>query len=338
MNCPMNDINFKNKKCLILHSPLTENSPADELDVLDQVGFFNQALQKMGVITNTLAFPYDLMKLEEMISDYKPDFIVNLVETLFGDGRMVHLGPVLFDHFKMPYTGCPAHSIYISSHKILSKEIMKSHGINTPDYFTYHGLKNADVALISQPFLVKSLWEHASFGLDEAGKLLFDYKKELLERFEKESKPQDFFCEQYIHGREFNLSLLGGKNGAEVLPPAEIQFFYPDNKPRILGYKAKWEEESFEYKHTVRTFDFPNHDQVLIKKLSDTAIRCWNVFDLKGYARVDFRVDNDGEIYVLEINANPCISPDSGFVAAAYHAGLTQAEIIERILEDMQYN
>jgi D-alanine-D-alanine ligase len=212
---------------------------------------------------------------------------------------------------------------------------MKIHGIKTPEFLTYDILSENKNLTFKSPFLVKSLWEHASYGLDENTQLLFHTREELLERMKKENNPRDFFCEEYIHGREFNLSLLAGENGPEVLPPAEIKFNYPPEKARILGYKAKWEEDSFEYKNTVRTFQFVNQDGILISKLKEISMLCWKVYGLRGYARVDFRVDEKGNIYVLEINANPCISPDSGFIAAAHQSGIYSREIIRRIVDDI---
>ena len=200
---------------------------------------------------------------------------------------------------------------------------------------TYNDLLTFSGYRTSRFFLVKSLWEHASFGMNEDEQLLFDTRDELLQKFKGLKNPHTFYCEEYVHGREFNLSLLATNDGCEVLPVAEIRFHYPESKPKILGYKAKWDENSFEYKNTVRTFDFEKSDEQLLFSLQEIAVRCWHLFELRGYARVDFRVDSNGSIYVLEINANPCISPDSGFVAAAAMAGLSQKEIVKRIVNDI---
>jgi D-alanine-D-alanine ligase len=109
---------------------------------------------------------------------------------------------------------------------------------------------------------------------------------------------------------------------------------YYETKPRILGYKAKWDESSMEYQNTKRTFKFEDIDSGLIAELREIAKKCWKVFDLRGYARVDVRVGTDHLPRIIEINANPCIAPDSGFVAACYEAGLTNTEIIKRIIND----
>ena len=102
----------------------------------------------------------------------------------------------------------------------------------------------------------------------------------------------------------------------------------------MVGYRAKWDEGSYEYHHTPRRFDFPAADVPLLDGLRDLARRCWPLFGLAGYARVDFRVDAAGRPWILEINTNPCIAPDAGFTAALAQAGIGYAEAVGRILAD----
>ena len=140
-------------------------------------------------------------------------------------------------------------------------------------------------------------------------------------------------AEAYIDGREFNLSLLADEGGPEVLPPAEIRFDgYPPGKVRVVGYRSKWKEGTFEFANTPRTFEFPAEDVPLLSQLKELARRCWKIFDLRGYARVDFRVDGEGRPWILEVNANPCLSPDAGFSAATLRAGLTFPDVLCRII------
>jgi D-alanine-D-alanine ligase len=82
--------------------------------------------------------------------------------------------------------------------------------------------------------------------------------------------------------------------------------------------------------------NFPDDiSERLRKNIKDAVLACWHTFGLKGYARVDMRVDADENVYVLEVNANPCISPDSGFISAAVHAGYSHAEVISHIINDL---
>jgi len=131
------------------------------------------------------------------------------------------------------------------------------------------------------------------------------------------------------------MALIAGKSGVRALPPAEMQFigFGPD-KLKLLDYNAKWVEGTFEYENTARTMDFTDEDDALVSNLQNIAKQCWHLFGLRGYARVDFRIDKNGQPWVLEINANPCLSLEAGFAFAVDRAGLEYHEAIELIIQD----
>jgi D-alanine-D-alanine ligase len=121
--------------------------------------------------------------------------------------------------------------------------------------------------------------------------------------------------EEYIVGREFNISLFGFPS-PEIMPLAEIDFSsFPDDLHRIVGYKAKWNPESFEYQETRRIFP-DNLPWNFASRMASVALECFHLFDLRDYGRVDLRLNADNTINVLEVNANPCLSPDAGFCAA----------------------
>ena len=120
-----------------------------------------------------------------------------------------------------------------------------------------------------------------------------------------------------------------------MLPPAEIDFSaFPPGKPRIVGARAKWEEDSFEYSNTPRKFDFATGERRLLDELQELARLSWHSFHLRGYVRVDFRVDAEGRPWILELNANPCLSPDAGFAAALQRAGIAWETAVARIIAD----
>ena len=138
----------------------------------------------------------------------------------------------------------------------------------------------------------------------------------------------DWFAERYVEGREFNIAVLDGR----VLPMAEMRFEqWPAGKPRIVGYDAKWEEDSPGWNGTVRVFGVEEHEPGLAEALRTACEQVWKLFGLSGFARVDFRVDEEGAPLILEINTNPCISPDAGFAAAAAEAGISYEDLIEAI-------
>ena len=192
--------------------------------------------------------------------------------------------------------------------------------------------------------IIKAVGEHSSLGITDAsvvrvsaapaGKSSLQILAEMMDQRSIDLRTPHF-AEEYIEGREFNLSVLATLSGPEVLPPAEIEFRnYPEDQPKIVGHDAKWNEQSVESQNTPRRFKFPSQDRPLLDELQSLARRAWEVFGLRGYARVDFRVDVDGQPWILEVNANPCLSPDAGFAAAVVEAGLAFDNVVDRIVND----
>ncbi len=333
-------------RIILVHQFIPADAAADERDVLDQADAIHLALTAHGHDVSVLPCTTDLGNLQRKLEVLKPDCVFNLVETLDGSGRLIHLAPSLWETKGLPFTGSSADALYLTTHKLLSKERMQEAGLPVPEWvqgqhaheigrFAGPAIQASTAAVMSPPpndtdWIVKSVWEHASVGLVDTSILRGVPAATVAERLSP-----GFFAERFIDGREFNLALLAGPNGPEVLPPAEIVFRdYPDGKPKIVSYQAKWEIASFEYAHTVRQFVDPAVDGPLCVELKRLALRCWELFGLGGYARVDFRVDVNGKPWILEVNSNPCLSPDSGFAAALEQAGIPYAEAMERIVRD----
>ena len=153
----------------------------------------------------------------------------------------------------------------------------------------------------------------------------------LLEFTARTGRPH--FAEMFIDGREFNLPMLDSPDGPQILPLGEMDFStFPADKPRIIGHRAKWHEDSFEYGNTPRSFQFQEHDRPLVEDLHRLALECWRLFGLRGYVRIDFRVDQAGQPWILEINTNPCLSPEAGYTAALEEAGVEYDEAVRRIV------
>jgi len=323
-------------RVVVLHGRVPEGASSDELDVLVQVEAVSKALTDLGHDTVAAAFSFDLNGVMESLRTIQPDLVFNIVESVEGLGQFIYLAPAVLDYLKLPYTGSCTEAIFLTSNKLLAKKVLKASGISTPPWFCHDTIRDGSLAA-EGPFIIKSVWEHASIGLSEDSVVHVKNRDHLLREMHRrrEQLRGNCFAESYVEGREFNLSLLAGESGPEVLPPAEIHFVsYAPGTLRIVDYAAKWNADSFSYQHTPRSFDFPDEDKPLMRRLAAIAKNCWHAFGLRGYARVDFRVDPLGKPWVLEVNANPCISPDSGFVAAAERTGLSYKQIIERIIGD----
>ncbi len=322
---------LKNLKGVILYNELSANAGPDEADVLDQVNVVADALNSLGIEHTTLEFSLNLQKVQDRLMALNPDFVFNLVESVNNKGNLIFLAPALLNSLSIPYTGGTLETIFLTTSKTLTKELMDKANLPTPSW--YQGKGNF-IAESGRKYIVKPIWEDGSLGLDE--NCVYDATDPALVKQVEALNFNTHFVEEYIDGREFNISILAGPEGPTVLPPAEIIFdSYAPSKPKVVGYKAKWDESSFEYLHTHRTFDFPESDGKLLKHLQSICIDCWNAFSINGYARVDFRVDQKGNPYILEINVNPCISPDSGFYAACQKASIPFNEAVNRIINDI---
>ncbi len=320
---------------VVIHNPVSSRASADEQDVLTQASQVALALEESGYRVRIMPFDHRSEAYAKELKRLKPRCAFNLVESVDGDGRLIHWACSFLDHLKIPYTGAGADAMFLTSNKVLAKKWMHCCGIPTPAW-----LVPGDRARCACPFpgeyIVKALWEEASIGMDETSVVTALSRNELEAMVNARAgrMGRECFAERFIDGREFNLSVLAGAQGPQVLPPAEIRFDLPPGRKRIVDYRAKWDEESIEYRATRRSFDFEPSDAPLLEGLKSLALQCWRLFELKGYARVDFRVDGEENPFVLEINANPCISPDSGFVAAAARAGIPFPELVERIVAD----
>ena len=312
----------------------------EERDLLVQAAAVEGALRRLGHRTARLTATLDLSLLRRQLERWRPGAVFNLVEELDGRGSLIHLVPALLESLSLPRTGSSAAALLLTSHKILAKRTLSGGGLPTPAWLEAQGRRIEGVASWRPgPFIVKAVWEHASFGLDDGMVARSGSLAGLRRRIAAATSRfgREMFAESYVPGREFNVSLLAAPSGVEMLPPAEIEFVgFPAGKPRIVGYRAKWEKASFEFDHTPRRVAFPAADRKLLGRLRRAALACWDLFGLSGYARVDFRTDRRGRAWILEVNANPCLAPDGGFAFAALRSGRSYEETIRAILSAAQ--
>lgn len=319
-----------NEKIVILYNPVLKGKP-DEVDVLSQRDLVETACKKLNYDVVCMTVGNDFMNDLLKVKNANADLVFNLVEASWGKGELIYFAPAILNSFKIPYTGVPLEVLFVTTNKVLAKKMMRFYHLPTADFFSIDELDKLNP---SKTYIAKPIWEEASVGISE------DYIFKISEKYKLEKIRQlsgsHCFIEEYIDGREFNVSILAENNGAEVLPPAEIIFTeYFKDKYKIVGYKAKWDENSEEYKHSNRAFCTLEDSQTLKEELIKICLKTWKDFNLRGYARVDLRVDKEGNIYILEINGNPCIAPDSGFVAANNCAGYTLEMMVDRILKDV---
>lgn len=334
----------------VLHDEPPAEPRPDEQDTQEQARSVASVLEASGHAVTRLPFGLDLASVRRALLELSPDVVVNLVESVGGSGRLIHLAPALLEVLGLRFTGARSAAMFATTHKLLAKRLLAAAGLPTPAWVDEKG-----EVVVGSPardrvdetggvageapdggrWILKSVCEDASIGIDDEAVVQVASPDRLpaLVAERATTRGGEVFAERYVEGREFNLSLLAKDEGVEVLPPAEIVFEgFPSGKPRIVGYAAKWDADSFEYSHTPRRADFTPSDQALLAEMEGLARSAWSLFGLSGYARVDFRVDGDGRPWILEANANPCLSADAGYSAAASRANLAPSAVLARIL------
>jgi len=300
-------------------------------DVVVQVEAIEKALQESGYDTRRIPFTKDLSGFMQKMTEARVEVVFNLCETVDEDPRCAGHPAAVLELMGIPFTGSPSLALMLTTDKLLTKRLLRAMGIRTPDYLVYDSVGTFHPGVLKYPVIAKPRYEDASIGIDQES--VFQCKEKLLGGIEAlHDRFGTILVEEYVGGREFNVSLFGYPS-AKVLPVAEIDFReFPDGLFPIVGYRAKWDKSSFEYHHTLRTFP-EDLSLGLLASIESTAAECFRLFMLRDYGRVDMRMDGSGRVNVLEVNANCCLSPDAGFAAAGGRAGMDYAEIVNQLLE-----
>ncbi len=301
------------------------------MDVLTQVEAIERSLESIGHPSARIPFTRDLASFINGVKDKGVDIVLNLCETVDEDPGLAWHPPAVLELLGISFSGSPSTALMLTTDKILAKQLLKASCIRTPGYLVYPDGHALDPSLLRFPLIVKPRFEDASIGIDQES--IFEDERALEKGLERLSKRfAALLVEEYISGREFNVSVFGYPV-ARVLPMAEIDFSaFPEGLYPIVAYRAKWNKDSFEYQHTPRIFpgELP---QVLLEKMEKTALDCFHLFQLRDYGRVDLRLDDHNELYVLEVNANPCLSPDAGLAAALQRSGKGYSELVAQLVD-----
>lgn len=317
-------------RVLVLHSDVAADAPADEQDTLFQAAAIAEVLEAAGHAVRRAGYIADPDALDGLIKGHAADAVFNVVEAIEGSGRLAAKVPAMLDAIGIPFTGAGSVELAATSNKPLTKRMLRDAGLPTPDWAEaprWEGLVE------EERYIVKHALEDCSIGLDDASVVQGCARIRARAEASAERYGGEWFAEVFVDGREFNVAVMEKDGQPFILPLAEMTFAdWPRDRPRIVGYAAKWDSGSFDDTQTVRVFGAEEREPALAQRLKDLARRAWNLFDLSGYARIDFRIDENGNPLILEINPNPCLSPDAGFAAAAAKAGYGYNALVEHIL------
>lgn len=319
---------------VILYNNIYDDSPEDVIDNRTQANWIFEVLIQLGYNAVKMQFtPNCIDTLARMKKNCKNLIVINMVDSAPNEENLAYLVPSILEYLKIKYTGNSHDAVFLTTNKVFTKRLLKHNSINTPDWlYENDNLKFSP----NERYIIKALTEDASIGLYDDSvlttKSLRELKKLIHRRQTLDKKL--FYAEKYIDGREFNVCIYGNQNKPIILPPYEWIFdgFNKKRKIKIINYDAKWTEGTYEYEHIYAVYDLPAEDSYILMELKKITRKCWDLFKLNGYARIDFRVDNEGKIWVLEINCNPSFY---GFRNIAKHKGLDFSEILKCIIDEI---
>jgi len=318
-------------KITVLHSKDALDPPVDPL--LDQL---DAALSENGHTPRRIAVDDSVEPVIAALRDPQPDLVFNLAESFRGISALESNVAALLNLLDLRYTGSSPAGLILAGDKTLTKKVLAFHGIQSAKFATMYRGQSDWVGDIDFPLLVKPPQEDASLGITQ--KSVVNDVKELLDVIS--STQQEYqspvLVEEFIDGREFYVGVIGNSR-VEALPIIELDFSkFPAGLPKIASWEAKWgddgDEKGAEFEGTRSIFPADLSEE-LTKKIQQVAIDAFQALRLRDYGRIDLRVTNSEEVYVIEANPNCYLEKNSEFARAAQKGGLEYPALIARIVE-----
>jgi D-alanine-D-alanine ligase len=301
--------------------------------IREEVGAIEESLRAGGYEPCVISVDTFSKELIDTLAGISPKFVFNLCEEINGKCELEMCVAGVLELMRIPYTGSDPFALGLALNKHHVTQILRSAGIPTARGFVRQpGQRFTIPRGFRYPMIVKPAREDASLGINSNSVCHTPEDLDRQIRYIHDIYKQGALVEEYLDGREFNVSVIGDQN-PEVLAVQEIDFAgLPEGEPRIVSYRAKWDEESAFYKGTVPVCpaEIPKRME---KRIREIALRSYRCVGCRDYGRVDLRTDARGGLFVLEVNPNCDISPNAGFARAARVAGYSYSDMILKISE-----
>jgi D-alanine-D-alanine ligase len=295
-----------------------------EWDVISTLKKIGHEVSPVGVYNN-------LGVIGNALMETKPHIAFNLLEEFHGYPLYDQHVVSYLELMKQAYTGCNPRGLTISHDKALTKMVLRYHRIQVPAFAVFHMNRKVQRSKrLKFPLLVKSISEEGSVGIARASIVNDDAKlAERVEFIHRQTKTHAI-AEQYIAGREIYVSVIGNQRLQTYTPWELVIEKLPEGAPNIATSKLKWDPAYQEKVGVVtRAADL---DKKMRNKLERLSKKIYRTLFLSGYARLDYRVTEDGHIYVLEANPNPQIANEEDFADSAKHCGVDYETLLQKIM------
>jgi D-alanine-D-alanine ligase len=290
-------------------------------------------LRRIGHEVRCIGVLDSLTDLRTAIAEWKPDIVFNLLEEFDGIVTYDQHVVAFLELMRQPYTGCNPRGLLLSRDKSLCKQLFAYHRIPTPQFTVFGRSAKFHVPRkLRFPLFVKSTVEDASLGIAQAS--VVDDASKLRERVEfvHDQVKSDALVEEYIAGRELYVGIMGNERLTR-LPVWEMVFgSMPDSLAAIATRKVKWDKR-YQARYGITTRAAEDLPAPVVARLDKLSRRIYRALGLSGYARMDFRVTPEGNIYVLEANANPNLEAEEDFSESARASGIAYEDLLGRLIQ-----
>ena len=331
------------KKLRVLLLVLEELLPppgAEELDWEETYPYqmeldVQTTLRALGHEVETVGVGTDLGVIRERQRAFRPDIAFNVI-TDFHDITSYESHVVSYlELLKLPYTGCNPRGIMLGNDKALCKQILMWHGVRCPSFTSFHPGKRKPrlPAGVDYPVIVKSAIEHGSTGISQASVVKTDKQLEKRVAYMFDRVGGEVIAEQFVAGRELTVSIVGNGSRLTVLPVWEVWYSkLPENKHAICTEQVKWDIE-YAQSIGIKTGPARRLSEQKQKECQAIAKKAYQALGLSGYARMDLRMDADGDVYVIEANVNPDMTEIEDFSEAAQAEGMGYEGLLQLVLD-----
>lgn len=305
---------------------------ASMADLLRMIRHIARNLRRLGHTVTLLPLAHDLFAFQRRLRRMQPDVVFNQYDDVVHGALYEMRLAALVRMMGYPMTGSPALALGLTRYKFMTASLLTGAGIPIPgNTAMLETVSAVDQHHWQFPIIVQASQEHAGIGLDRnsvvhSKKALREKVRDILRNYN-----QPALAQRFLPGREFNVGIIGA-NRPRVLPLAEVNYAdLPPDIPPIMSYAAKWVETSTEYQKTSVVCPAPVEPE-LEKRIGDVALRAFRAVGAKGYARVDMRLDEEGQPRVLEVNCNPCLDEGMGLARTADRAGISYPQLLQHIV------
>jgi D-alanine-D-alanine ligase len=299
--------------------------------VLDQVQGVEEACRELGHATRRVPVGRDLGRVVTALERPRPDLVFSMVESVGGDARLEPAFAYLLEWLGLAYTGSPPLALALALHKPRARDVLAGAGVAVPRGAV---LERPDDPLdgLRYPVIVKPSQEDGSHGIRNESVAHDEAAARARAAYVLERYAQPTLVEEFVAGRELNVSLLGPAQAPVVLPLRELRYDLPPGTPELVGYEAKWLPDSAEYRGTTPvTADL---EPALAEAVAAAACAAYAALGLRDYGRVDIRLDEDDRPLVVDVNPNPDLTSGTlGLAGAAAAAAMSYTDVVGFVLD-----